>query len=89
MKTKKMLYIVGLLIASMAFACPVLMAGEHGGSTMQEHGGTAMEGSHHEEGSSGMSAQGDAAVLKEAAGILKANHPELAAKLEAIAKKHQ
>ncbi len=88
MKNKKTIMTLGLLIASLAFASPVLWAGEHGGSTMQEHGGKAMEGSH-EEGSHEMGEKGDAAVLKEAAGILKASHPELAAKLEAIAKKHE
>ena len=51
----------------------VLLAGEHGGKEQagKEHGGAQME-SH-------------AATIREAAAILKATHPDLAAKLEAIA----
>ncbi|MBI4430984.1 MAG: hypothetical protein HY587_04665 [Candidatus Omnitrophica bacterium] len=68
-----------------------LLAAEHGGSTVQaqggttaqEHGGTAMgtammEGSHAHGGDT-------AATIMEAASILKATHPDLAAKLEKIA----
>ena len=89
MKTKKAIVTLGLLMASLVFVSPVLLAGEHGGKEHggAEHGGAAIEGSH--EGSHGMAEEGDAAVLNEAAEALKGSHPELAAKLEAIAKKHQ
>ena len=52
---------------------PVL-AGEHGGSTIQEHGGTVLKGT-----------KDDAATLNEAAALLKSSHPELARKLEKMA----
>ncbi len=59
----------------------VLLAAEHGGTEVagSEHGGTAMM-----EGSHGHMAE-NLSAIKEAAGLLKATHPELAAKLEKIA----
>lgn len=60
------------LVLGVAVSMPqILLAGEHGG---QEHGGTAVE-----------AGQGHAATIQEAAAILKATHPDLAARLEAIA----
>ena len=71
-----------LAVALVAFGFLVvspsaLMAAEHGG---KEHGGGAVK----EHGSSTVS--GDVAILKEAASALKASRPDLAAKLEAMAK---
>jgi hypothetical protein len=69
---------VFVLMLGFSLGSTAVLAGEHGGTTVQEHGGAAMEGSHSH-------GEGHAATLREAASILKANHPELAAKLEAIA----
>lgn len=58
-----------------------LLAAEHGGTEVAgaEHGGTAMmEGSHSH-------GEDTAATIMEAASILKATYPDLAAKLEKIA----
>ncbi|MBI4115073.1 MAG: hypothetical protein HY447_00700 [Candidatus Omnitrophica bacterium] len=74
--------IFATLIFALAFGVslwnPVLLAAEHGGSEMKEHGGEAIEGAHQH-------GEGHAATIREAASILKATHPDLAAKLEAIA----
>jgi len=85
MNRKRML--LGLaLIGGVALWNPaILFAGEHGGKEgakehggkepgAQEHGGTAVEGGH-----------AHAATLMEAADALRATHPDLASKLEAIA----
>lgn len=82
---KKILFvlIVVLTLGISLWNPALLLAGEHGGSTVKEHGGQeysgkTMEGSHsHEENS--------VATIREAAAILKSTHPELAAKLEKIA----
>lgn len=74
--------LVFVLMFGVTLRSPAILAGEHGGKELagggQEHGGTAMEGSHHH-------GEGTAATIMEAASILKATHPDLAAKLEAIA----
>ena len=54
-------------------AGPVL-ANEHGGSTIQESGGTVLKGT-----------KDDAATLKEAAAALRSSNPKLANKLEKMA----
>lgn len=63
----------------------VLLAGEHGGAPVasKEHGGAAQEGSH------GME-MNEAALLKEAAAALRKgqSRPDLAEKLEKLAKSH-
>ena len=68
-----------VLTLGIALCSPaVLLAAEHGGTEVagSEHGGTAMmEGSHHH-------GNDTAATIMEAASILKATHPDLAAKLE-------
>jgi hypothetical protein len=77
MNRKSMLLGLALILGVALWSPAILFAGEHGGTTVQEHGGKAMEGSHHE--------GGEAATIREAASILKATHPDLAAKLEKIA----
>jgi len=60
---------------------------EHGGkSHSQEHGGKEHGGEAAATGDA-VAATGDAAVLLEAADAVRASNPELAAKLEAMAKK--
>lgn len=69
------------LVAGFGVVQPsVLLAGEHGG---KEHGGAVSEGSH------GME-MNEAAVLKEAAAALRKgqSRPDLAEKLEKLAKSH-
>lgn len=77
--------VLGSLVAGMlAFGSAPLTAGEHGGSTVKEHGGTsAAEGSH------GMEMSDEGATLMQAAKELKATNPELSKKLEDLAKKHE
>ena len=67
------LYLLGILAVGPA----VSWAGEHGGSTMQEHGGTMMADNEND----------DAATLKQAAAELKTTNPELSKKLEKMAAK--
>ena len=70
------------LVLSLAMWSPsAVLAGEHGGKEHggSEHSGAKMEGSH------GMMAD-HAATLNEAAGALKDSHPDLAKKLEDMAK---
>lgn len=82
-------WIVLALALSVLLGYPAaLLAGEHGGTEMKEHGGMAMmEGSHghhaHEHGDE------DVEAIREAATLLKATHPELALKLEKIAEKEE
>ncbi|MBI1953867.1 MAG: hypothetical protein HYS41_07075 [Candidatus Omnitrophica bacterium] len=63
----------------------ILLAAEHGG---KEHGGTASTAASHE-GSHGME-MNEAALLKEAAAALRKgqSRPDLAEKLEKLAKSH-
>ena len=70
-----------LLVVSMIAVYPgALMAGEHGGSAVKEHGGKTQE-------HSGSSVASDRDVLLEAASALSASHPALAAKIRKIAHK--
>ena len=62
-----------------AFLPQMALAGEHGG---KEHGGSHMEGSR----MAGMMHGSDAEVLLEAAEALAETHPDLAMRLEKIAK---
>lgn len=78
MNRKSMLLGLALILGVTLWSPAILFAGEHGGTTVQEHGGTAMEGSHSH-------GESHAATIREAASILKATHPDLAAKLEKIA----
>ena len=71
-------FVFVLVLGTLLWNPSLVLAGEHGGTTVQEHGGTAMEGSHSH-------GEGTAATIMEAASILKATHPDLAAKLEKIA----
>lgn len=64
------------LIASVMMWNGLALAGEHGG---KEHGGETHEGSH------GMT-EDHMATLNEAASALKDSHPDLAKKLEDMAK---
>ena len=73
---KKLMIILAMLAALFGVNGSNLLAGEHGGS---EHGGTAVEGSYSH-------GEDHAATLREAASILKATHPDLATKLEEMAK---
>ena len=67
-----------MLVFGVSFwSAPVLVAGEHGGSTVKEHGG----GEH-----VGTSLSGDAQALLDAASELGGSNPALAAKLKSIAK---
>ncbi len=52
-----------------------VFANEHGGSTIQEDGGTVLKGT-----------KDDAATLNEAAASLKSSNPALAKKLEKMAR---
>lgn len=72
---KKLVIVFAMLVTLLGVNHAGLLAGEHGGS---EHGGTAVEGSHSH-------GEDHAATLREAASILKATHPDLAAKLEEMA----
>lgn len=79
---------IGLAMA-LSVAMPVAVwAGEHGGQEPagQEHGGTAAVA----EGSHGMVAN-EAGLLRDAAAALRKGQarPDLAAKLEELAKAHQ
>lgn len=76
MNWKKPLLGLALILGAAVSMPQFLLAGEHGGKEHggQEHGGTAVE-----EGPS------HAAAIQEAAALLKATHPDLAARLEAIA----
>jgi len=76
MKKISTMFVFALMLGMLAWSPALVLAGEHGGSAIHEHGGAAMEGSHGE---------GDAAILQKAASILKASHPDLAAQLEAVA----
>ncbi|MBI4115172.1 MAG: hypothetical protein HY447_01215 [Candidatus Omnitrophica bacterium] len=78
MNRKSMLIGLALMLGTTLWSPAVLLAGEHGGSEVKEHGGEAVEGSHQH-------GEGHAATIREAASILKSTHPDLAAKLEAIA----
>lgn len=81
--------VMGTLVAGMlAFVAAPVMAGEHGGTTVKEHGGSAVEGSH-SEGSHGMEMSDEVATLMQAAKELKATNPKLSKKLEDLAKKHE
>ena len=71
-------FVFVLMLGTLLWNPSLVLAGEHGGTTVQEHGGTAMEGSHSH-------GESHAATIREAASILKATHPDLAAKLEKIA----
>lgn len=76
MNRKSALLGLALMLGVTLWSPAVLLAGEHGGS---EHGGTKVEGSH------GMT-EDHMATLKEAAQALKDTHPDLAKKLEDMAK---
>ena len=77
--------VLGSLVAGMlVFGSAPLMAGEHGGTTLKEHGGSAVE-----EGSHGMEMSDEVATLMQAAKELKATNPTLSKKLEDLAKKHE
>lgn len=75
MKKKISVLSVLVMTAFMMMQPVCLLAGEHGG---QEHGGKEHGGSH-----------GDAATIKEAAEALRSTNPDLAAKLDKIAGKHE
>lgn len=76
--------IMGMLVVGMlAFGIAPVMAGEHGGTTVKEHGGSAVEGSH------GMEMSDEVATLMQAAKELKASNPALSSKLEGLANKHK
>lgn len=82
--------VAGLAMALSVAAPMTVWAGEHGGTAVaegQEHGGAAMS----QEGSHGMMEKGEAALLKEAAAALRTGkaRPDLAAKLEELAKAHK
>ena len=76
---KRMITVFALvcMLSLTAGNASVLMAGEHGGTSMKEHGGHEMKGH----------ALGTEAVetLMEAASALEGTHPELAAEVEEIA----
>ena len=81
--------VAGLAVALSVAAPVAVWAGEHGGTAVaegQEHGGAAMS-----EGSHGMMEKGEAVLLKDAAAALRAGQarPDLAAKLEELAKAHE
>ena len=76
-----MILIVLVVLGLSLFGPQALMAAEHGGTEMHEHGGKAVESHPHE--------AGNAAALKEAAALLKVAHPDLAAKLEKIAQEEE
>lgn len=71
MNWKKPLLGLALILGAAVLVPQFLLAGEHGG---QEHGGTAVEPT-----------SDHAATIREAAALLKATDPDLAARLEAIA----
>ncbi|MBI3615470.1 MAG: hypothetical protein HY211_03020 [Candidatus Omnitrophica bacterium] len=76
--------VMGLGVVPMA-----VWAVEHGGTTLgggKEHGGTAVPA----EGSHGMPEADEATLLREAASALRKGQarPDLAAKLEKLAKEH-
>lgn len=77
------LAILLLSITLLSWNQGALLAGEHGGTKMgtsSEHGGGAMmEGSH--------GSEEDVATIKQAADALRATNPDLAKKLDEIAKK--
>lgn len=77
---KKLILMLPLMVSVMMWNGMVL-AGEHGGKEHggEEHAGAMMEGSH------GMT-EDHMATLKEAAEALKDSHPDLAKKLEDMAK---
>lgn len=74
----------GLAMALSMAAPMAVWAGEHGG---QEHGGAAVA----HEGSHGMATADKAALLTDAAAALRKGQarPDLAAKLEELAKAHE
>ncbi len=81
--------VVGVAMALSVAAPVAVWAGEHGGTAVgkgQEHGGAAMS----QEGSHGMMTD-EATLLKEAAAALRKGQarPDLAAKLEELAKAHK
>ncbi|MBI4387556.1 MAG: hypothetical protein HY582_00750 [Candidatus Omnitrophica bacterium] len=80
MKRKNILLGVMLALAVAMWNPAILLAAEHGGSTVNEHGGKEHGGEAVGEGEENV-----AATIREAASILKSTHPELAAKLEKIA----
>lgn len=80
--------VAGAAMALSVAAPMAVWAGEHGGTAVaegQEHGGAAMA-----EGSHGMMTS-EAGLLQEAAAALRKGEarPDLAAKLEELAKTHQ
>lgn len=77
---KRFIFALALILALFGASSFPLLAGEHGG---KEHGGGEHDGAAHEGGHE--MAGGRAAVLRQAAAILKADHPELASELEQIA----
>lgn len=78
---KKMMIVLAMLVALFGVNHSGLLAGEHGG---KEHGGEKHEGAMME-GSHGMT-EDHMATLNEAASALKDSHPDLAKKLEDMAK---
>ena len=77
MKRFKIASIAIVLMMTLLAVQPTwLLAGEHGGTDIKEHGGGSMGGD-------------NAATLMEAASILKATHPDLAAKLEKMAEEQK
>lgn len=81
--------VAGVAMALSVAAPAAVWAGEHGGTAVgggQEHGGTAVS----QEGSHG-AVTDEAALLKDAAAALRKGQarPDLAAKLEALAKAHK
>ena len=84
---------LGVVLAGVALLPLSVRAGEHGGTEMHEHGGTTMAAPAVSEPAEPAEAeshgQDNAGVLKEAAALLKTDHPDLAAKLEKIAEEEE
>ena len=82
MKKMERLCLMLVFALSFSFILPsILIAAEHGGSAMGEHGGTTMPA----QPAAQTKGATNAATIREAATLLTATHPDLAGKLEKIA----
>ena len=82
MKKIFMAFGVAFMIFALSLLNPsALIAGEHGGTTIKEHGGASIISQKRDR----RTLREDRETLREAAEIVQSTHPELAAELEDIA----
>jgi len=78
----KMFAVFTMIMTLTVFSPTMLLAGEHGGSGMQEHGGQAVTA---DVVPAVDAPADDASTIKEAADALRVSNPDLAARLDKIA----